>query len=100
MLISHHSPRSAPAGDGLAELVGPWREYRVLASDELTDAELRVLEQLSDGGSERDIGDALFLSFSTIHTHVRGIYRKLGVSTRADAVARAYELGLLVDDFT
>jgi LuxR family maltose regulon positive regulatory protein len=84
----------------LAELAIPWRDASSVSDDSLTESELRVLELLPGGGSERDIGDALFLSFNTIHTHVRGIYRKLGVTTRADAVARAHEIGLLVDDFT
>ena len=59
-----------------------------------------MLRLLPGAGSERDIGESLFLSFNTVHTHVRGIYRKLGVSSRADAVTQAYTLGLLVDDFT
>ena len=43
----------------------------------------------------REIGGELFLSPNTVRTHTRAIYRKLGVSSRADAVARAGELGLL-----
>ena len=60
----------------------------------LTDAELRVLRLLPGAASERDIGEALFLSFNTVHTHVRGIYRKLGVSSRADAVTQGVHPGL------
>jgi len=43
----------------------------------------------------REIGQELFLSTNTIKTHTRAIYRKLGATTRAEAVERAYEAGLL-----
>jgi LuxR family maltose regulon positive regulatory protein len=45
--------------------------------------------------SERDIGRELYLSHNTVHSHARSIYRKLGVSSRAEALERARELGLL-----
>jgi LuxR family maltose regulon positive regulatory protein len=37
----------------------------------------------------------LFISFNTVKTHTRSIFRKLGVGTRADAVARARDLKLI-----
>ena len=60
-------------------------------------AELAVLRLLASELSARDIGGELFLSANTIRTHTRAIYRKLGVNSRADAVARAAVLGLLDD---
>ena len=62
---------------------------------ELTDRELTVLRLLGGSLSERDIARDLYLSHNTVHSHTRTIYRKLAVSSRADAVARARELGLL-----
>ena len=62
---------------------------------ELTDRELTVLSLLGGPLSERDIARDLYLSHNTVHSHTRSIYRKLAVSSRADAVARARELGLL-----
>jgi LuxR family maltose regulon positive regulatory protein len=56
---------------------------------ELSERELTVLRLLSGGLSEREIGQELFLSFNTVHTHVKSVYRKLGVSSRAEAVAHA-----------
>jgi LuxR family maltose regulon positive regulatory protein len=50
---------------------------------------------LSGSLSERDIGRELYLSYNTIHSHTRSIYRKLGVSSRAEALERARELGLV-----
>ena len=65
------------------------------AAAALTERELTVLQRLDGGRSEREIGRELFLSFNTVHTHVKAVYRKLGVSSRAEAVARARERGLL-----
>ena len=59
---------------------------------ELSERELTVLRHLSGGLSEREIGRELYLSFNTVHTHVKSVYRKLGVSSRAEAVERAREL--------
>ncbi len=58
-------------------------------------AELAVLQLLGSELSARDIGGRLFLSANTVRTHTRAIYRKLGVNSRADALARATALGLL-----
>ncbi len=59
-----------------------------------SEAELAVLRLLSSDLSARQIGDELFLSANTVRSHTRSIYRKLGVNSRADAVARAGMLGL------
>lgn len=60
-----------------------------------SEAELGVLERLASDLSVREIGNALFISPNTVRTHTRSLYRKLGVNSRADAVARAAALGLL-----
>jgi LuxR family maltose regulon positive regulatory protein len=44
---------------------------------------------LSGSLSQRDIGRELYLSHNTVHSHVQSIYRKLGVRSRAEAVAHA-----------
>ena len=61
----------------------------------ITAAELRVLQFLPSRLTFRQIGEHLFLSQTTIKTHSLSIYRKLGVSSRDDAVARAQSLGLV-----
>jgi LuxR family transcriptional regulator, maltose regulon positive regulatory protein len=60
-------------------------------------AELSVLRLLETDLSVREIGLRLFLSSNTIRSHMRSLYRKLGVHTRGDAVVRATALGLLDD---
>ncbi len=64
----------------------------------LTPAELRVLPLLPTHLSFPEIGTRLFLSRHTIKTQAIAIYRKLDVSSRGEAVARAREIGLL-DEF-
>lgn len=71
------------------------RALAPLGEGELTNRELTVLRLLSGQLSERDIGRELFLSRNTIHSHTTSIYRKLDVSSRTDALARARELDLL-----
>ena len=61
----------------------------------LTAAELRLLPLLSTHLSFPEIGKELFLSRHTIKSEANSIYRKLGVSSRALAVSRSLELGLL-----
>jgi LuxR family maltose regulon positive regulatory protein len=58
-------------------------------------AELAVLRMLATDLSAREIGTKLSLSANTINSHTRALYRKLRVGSRAEAVARATELGLL-----
>ena len=60
-----------------------------------SEAELAVLGLLGSDLSARQIAAELFLSPNTVHSHTRSIYRKLGVNSRAHAVARADTLGLL-----
>jgi LuxR family maltose regulon positive regulatory protein len=61
----------------------------------LTTAELRLLPLLASHWSFREIGEHLYLSRNTIKTQAISIYRKLGVSSRTQALARSAELGLL-----
>jgi len=57
----------------------------------------RILHALAvDGLSNREIGDRLFLAYTTIKWYNRQIYNKLGVNTRQQAIERVHQLGLLV----
>ena len=62
----------------------------------LTAAELRVLRLLPTHYTLGEIGDELVVSRNTIKSQVAAIYRKLDVATRAEAVRRAQETGLLL----
>ncbi|MEV1020462.1 response regulator transcription factor [Streptomyces sp. NPDC050264] len=61
----------------------------------LTDRERDILAQLAHGLGNREIARALFISEATVKTHLGRIYDKLGVDTRAGAVAVAKEQRLL-----
>jgi LuxR family maltose regulon positive regulatory protein len=64
-------------------------------AEPLSDTELRVLRYLPTNLTAPDIAGELFVSVNTIRTHTRHLYTKLDVHTRAEAVDRARELGLL-----
>ena len=61
----------------------------------LSERELAILRMLNGTLSEADIGRELYLSHNTIHSHTRSIYRKLGVSSRSEALTHASQLGLI-----
>jgi LuxR family transcriptional regulator, maltose regulon positive regulatory protein len=62
---------------------------------ELSQREIEVLRLLPSRLSQREMAAELYVSFNTIRTHTRVIFGKLGVTSRAEAVARARELGLI-----
>jgi LuxR family maltose regulon positive regulatory protein len=62
---------------------------------DLSGRELVVLRMLKGSLSERDIGRELYLSHNTIHSHTKSIYRKLGASSRHEAIRVARTLALI-----
>jgi DNA-binding NarL/FixJ family response regulator len=62
----------------------------------LTQRESQVLELIVRGYSNRTIASRLLLGDETVKTHVRGIYRKLGVNDRSQAVAFALREGVFL----
>jgi two-component system, NarL family, response regulator DevR len=69
------------------ERVRKGREQEDPAIASLTDQERKVLEQLAEGKTNREIGTALFLSEKTVKNYVSRILDKLGLSRRAQAAA-------------
>jgi LuxR family maltose regulon positive regulatory protein len=63
----------------------------------LTAAELRVLQYLPTNLSLADIATRLFVSRNTVKSHAAAIYRKLGTTSRTDAVDLARQAGLITD---
>jgi DNA-binding NarL/FixJ family response regulator len=61
----------------------------------LSKRELSILEALQSGGSNHQIAKQLFLAEQTVKFHLTNIYRKLGVSTRTEAIRHAYATGLV-----
>ena len=77
-----------PMTRGSAGVVSP------LIAD-FSEREIDVLRLLGGALSQREIGDVLFISFNTVKTHSKSIYRKLGVTNRAGAMRYAYENDLV-----
>ena len=61
----------------------------------LSQRELEILKLITQGLSNREIGERLFLALDTVKGHNRRIFDKLQVQSRTEAIARARELGLL-----
>ena len=65
------------------------------AGPSLSPRELEVLQLVAQGNSNPAIGRTLYLSETTVKTHLGHVFEKLGVNDRTRAVTRAMELGLL-----
>ena len=63
--------------------------------DPLSERELEVLDLLASGRTNSEVARDLFVSVGTVKSHTGNIYRKLGAKNRAEALARARELGVL-----
>jgi LuxR family maltose regulon positive regulatory protein len=90
---------SCPDPGILEERLAALEQYPLTRSAEkgtaLSERELSILRALAGPLSQRDIGRELYLSHNTIHSHTRSIYRKLGASSRAEALQLARERGLI-----
>jgi DNA-binding NarL/FixJ family response regulator len=100
--------RTVAAGEGL---LSPAVTKRVIAKfarlphrepptaiQELTERELDVLRLIARGLSNAEIGQELFISETTVKTHITHILQKLGLRDRVQAVVLAYETGLFDAD--
>jgi DNA-binding NarL/FixJ family response regulator len=66
-----------------------------LSSESLTGRELNVLELLARGKCNKEIGVNLYISETTVKSHVRSVFRKLNVLSRTEAIAVASRRGLV-----
>jgi LuxR family maltose regulon positive regulatory protein len=81
-ILEQSPPMHTPAG------VEPLAEH-------LSERELEVLRLVAAGMKNAEIAKELFVVVGTIKTHLNSIYRKLGVSSRTQAISRARDPGLL-----
>ncbi|MBO6719721.1 MAG: helix-turn-helix transcriptional regulator [Rhizobiaceae bacterium] len=81
------------AAPDLARIEGIRPRSKTAGTGALTERERQVLSMVAEGGTNREIADRLSLSPKTVNRHVENIFGKLGVSSRAAAVARALAAG-------
>lgn len=68
---------------------------KALAKTEISTRELEVLQLMAKGLSNQEIANALFVSVSTVKTHISNLFFKLEASRRTQAVEKAKNLGLI-----
>ena len=83
-----------PAATALRDRMNQITVSRATGPSSLTTAELRLLPLLPTHLTFPEIGDRLHVSRHTVKTQAMSVYRKLGVSSRSQAVARIAEIGL------
>lgn len=79
----------APMSAGVARLV--INSFQRNQNSPLSKRETEVLENVSLGKSRRRIADELFIDMETVKTHIKNIYQKLDVHSKADAIKTAKE---------
>jgi DNA-binding NarL/FixJ family response regulator len=84
-----------PRLESLSAPAGPTVRVPADPGVQLTERELQVLRGMSQGKSNGQIGRELYLSEDTIKTHARRLFRKLGATDRAQAVAYGFRRNLL-----
>jgi DNA-binding NarL/FixJ family response regulator len=70
-------------------------EYNIITVERLTERELEVLQLIVDGCSNSAIAEELYITASTVKTHVRNVLQKLCVQGRTQAAIRALRSGLV-----
>jgi serine/threonine protein kinase len=79
------------------EVIGRGDSARALnVIEQLTWREQEVLQLITEGRSNKEIADKLFVTLATVRWHIRQVYKKLGVRSRVQAIIRARELDLIV----
>jgi ATP/maltotriose-dependent transcriptional regulator MalT len=94
--LSERRRQTLPGGDPTSPLAqsGP-NGTSTRLEDPLSERELEVLDLLASGKTNSEVAGDLFVSVGTVKSHTGNIYRKLGARNRAEALARARELGLI-----
>ncbi|NLE59518.1 MAG: LuxR family transcriptional regulator, partial [Planctomycetes bacterium] len=100
-MMPDYTARLLAAFRGMTHVAGPPPQPPSVAVrpsslvEPLSQRELEILKLITQGLSNREIGQRLFLALDTVKGHNRRIFDKLQVQSRTEAIARARELGLL-----
>lgn len=86
----------APMSPGIARrVVREFRDEPAVVGEPLSARETEVLQLLARGTSYAEVAAMLGIALSTVQFHVRALYRKLHVGTKAEATAEAFRRGLV-----
>ncbi|WP_010205583.1 response regulator transcription factor [Salinibacterium sp. PAMC 21357] len=98
-MLTRASTRSQPLEVGalIKRLDGLTVILRPQDSLSLSDRERSIARELVRGSSSTQIAEDLYISVNTVKSHLKSIYRKLGVTSRSEAIRKARELGLQVE---
>jgi two-component system, NarL family, response regulator len=89
------SVRTVAAGESLFPPNIAAKLAESMARPELSERELQVLEYMANGRSNKEIGQALYISENTVKAHVKSILAKLDAMGRTEAIAIAMKRGLI-----
>ncbi len=62
-----------------------------MEKEQLTQRELEILKGIVEGKTDRGVAESLFISEHTVRSHIKNLYRKLGVTSKAQAVTKALQ---------
>ncbi|MDH5394413.1 MAG: response regulator transcription factor [Gammaproteobacteria bacterium] len=79
---------------GTAIKLAPIEQHNIPMADRLTKRETEVLKEIAKGSSTKKTAAALNVSFNTVASHIKSIYAKLNISSRAEVVHEAIRLGI------
>ncbi len=79
----------------VAALMSSWTREEPPRVEDLTEREIQVLEHMTEGKTNKEIGFVLGISQKTVEKHLESIYTKLNVSSRVEAAVLAVEKGLV-----
>jgi DNA-binding NarL/FixJ family response regulator len=102
--ISQMIKGGAPMSPGIAGYLLKYFRDEVAPKDSepakarLTEAERAILQMVSKGYTSKEIAEINHLSYYTVTTHIKNIYQKLSINSRAEAVMEAIRLGLVKGD--
>jgi DNA-binding NarL/FixJ family response regulator len=88
------SPMSPLIARKVLENFSTLRQLSTKDKADLSDREMEVLNHLVKGNSYKMIANACFISVDTVKFHIKNIYEKLHVNSKAEAVAKAFKSGL------
>jgi LuxR family transcriptional regulator, transcriptional regulator of spore coat protein len=91
--VTTRTPRVSSTPEDIMSMVETSRSIG-LSNDALTRRERVVLAELAEDVTLEEIATRLFVTRNTVKSQVRSVYRKIGVSTRSEAVAWAVEHGI------